>query len=191
MPSFKPKNTKKFVVCHKTNTTLDGKHKELLEEFKKDSNEVVPRLRRQMKKIINEHSAGMVATVNENGTPSVSPKATFFIINEKTISFGNIRSPNTIKNILKRPNVEINFIDVLHRKALRVTGLATYDLKKSFNKKYIKLFNKKFSNYLSKVSGFVKIKISSVELILSPLYDDNEISEREVKKIYLEKFNNL
>ena len=148
-------------------------------------------LTNEMKKIINEHSAGMVATVNENGTPSVSPKATFFIINEKTISFGNIRSPNTIKNILKRPNVEINFIDVLHRKALRVTGLATYDLKKSFNKKYIKLFNKKFSNYLSKVSGFVKIKISSVELILSPLYDDNEISEREVKKIYLEKFNNL
>ena len=40
-------------------------------------------LTNEMKKIINEHSAGMVATVNENGTPSVSPKATFFIYSLK------------------------------------------------------------------------------------------------------------
>ena len=79
------------------------------------------------------------------------------------------------------------------------------DINKKKNRKQISTFHaaevmsrdlallrgKKFSNYLSKVSGFVKIKISSVELILSPLYDDNEISESEVKKIYLEKFNNL
>ena len=148
-------------------------------------------LTNEMKKIINEHSAGMVATVNENGTPSVSPKATFFIIDEKTIAFGNIRSPNTIKNIFKRPNVDINFIDILHRKALRTTGIATYELKKNFDKKYINLFNKKFIKYLPRVIGFVKIKISSVELILSPLYDDGEINESEVKKLFLEKLNNL
>ena len=36
MPGFKPKNTKKIEICEKSNTTLDNKHKELIEEFKKE-----------------------------------------------------------------------------------------------------------------------------------------------------------
>ena len=51
MPSFKPKNAKKIIVCEKTNTTLDGKHKELLEEFAKQYNETLPNLRLQRKTI--------------------------------------------------------------------------------------------------------------------------------------------
>ena len=148
-------------------------------------------LTNEMKKIIHEHSVGMVATVNEKGIPSVSPKATFFVIDKETIAFGNIRSPNTIYNINKRPNVEINFIDVLYRKAIRVSGTATYVPKENCDKMSIKLFKKKFSNYLSKASGFVKIKISSVELILSPIYDDNKTNEAEVKQYFLKKLNNL
>ncbi len=29
----------------------------------------------EMKNLISEHSAGMVATINDNGTPSVSPNS--------------------------------------------------------------------------------------------------------------------
>ena len=78
----------------------------------------------EMKKLISEHRAGMVATVNDDGTPSVSPKATFVILNDTTIAFGNLRSPGTIKNIGKRSAAEVCFIDVLARKAVRVSGTA-------------------------------------------------------------------
>jgi len=65
-----------------------------------------------------------VATTNEDGTPAVSPKVTFVIVDDGCIAFGNIRSPGTVANIRTRPDVEVNFIDVLTRRAVRVKGRA-------------------------------------------------------------------
>ena len=41
-------------------------------------------------------SAGAVATVNADGTPAVSPKATFVVVDDQRVAFGNIRSPATV-----------------------------------------------------------------------------------------------
>ena len=60
-----------------------------------------------MMKIITDYSAGAVATVNDDGTPAVSPKATFVIVDNSCIAFGDIRSPGTVANIKQRPNVEV------------------------------------------------------------------------------------
>ena len=38
MPSFKPKPIKKIRVSKKNSTTLDGKHKEFINEFRGDRN---------------------------------------------------------------------------------------------------------------------------------------------------------
>ena len=46
-----------------------------------------------MKRIIEEQRLGFVATVNADGTPNVSPKATFVVLDDATIGFGDIRSP--------------------------------------------------------------------------------------------------
>jgi hypothetical protein len=51
MPTFKPKNTKKIMVSHKLNTTLDGKHNELLKEFKINDKELIPSLKKEKAKI--------------------------------------------------------------------------------------------------------------------------------------------
>ena len=51
-----------------------------------------------MKQIIRHYSAGAVATVNADGSPSVSPKATFVIVDDHCIAYGNIRSPGTSPN---------------------------------------------------------------------------------------------
>ena len=46
MPSFKPKNTKKIRFLNKkTSVTIDGKHKEFLNEFSKDENYRIPELK--------------------------------------------------------------------------------------------------------------------------------------------------
>ncbi len=44
----------------------------------------------EMKQLISDHSAGLVATINDNGTPSASPKATFVVIDEGTVRHQNV-----------------------------------------------------------------------------------------------------
>jgi predicted RNA-binding protein with EMAP domain len=51
MPSFKPKTTKKFKVSKKYTTTLDGKHKEFINEFSKNETEIIPTLKLEKKQL--------------------------------------------------------------------------------------------------------------------------------------------
>ena len=48
-----------------------------------------------MKRLIRNFSVGAVATINEDGTPAVSPKATFVVVDDECIAFGNIRIPRS------------------------------------------------------------------------------------------------
>lgn len=49
MPSFKPKTTKKIKVNKKNSTTLDGKHREFVNEFVKDEVDKIPTLKIERK----------------------------------------------------------------------------------------------------------------------------------------------
>jgi len=51
MPSFKPKTTKKIKVNKKNSTTLDGKHKEFVNEFHKDELDNIPKLKLERENI--------------------------------------------------------------------------------------------------------------------------------------------
>lgn len=108
-----------------------------------------------MMKLISDHSAGMVATINDDGTPSVSPKATFVILDDSCLAFGNIRSPGTLANLSKRPAVEVCFIDVVIRKAVRVTGTASIVRKADADSRILAAFDKSWSAYVLHMSAFV------------------------------------
>ena len=144
----------------------------------------------EMQRLIRDHSAGMVATVNDSGTPSVSPKATFVIIDDETIAFGNIRSPGTLANLRQRPSVEVCFIDVLARKAVRVTGTAAIVAKSEADSDLVAAFEDIWAPYVPLMSSFVTITVSAAELILSPAYD-LDFTEDELRKINLAKLNAL
>ena len=47
MPSFKPKTAKKIKVCKRYSTTLDGKHKEFMNDFSKDEYDIIPKLKEE------------------------------------------------------------------------------------------------------------------------------------------------
>ena len=147
-------------------------------------------LTKEMKQLISDHRAGMVATINDNGTPSVSPKATFVILDDQTLAFGNIRSPNTLANLRKRPSVEVCFIDVLTRKAVRVTGTASIVGKEEPDSGLTSAFGPDWSQYVARMSAFVVIAVSAAELIFSPAYDLN-FTEDELRESNLAKLNNL
>ena len=69
-----------------------------------------------MRTVIETHSLGYVASVDPDGTPNLSPKATMLALDDEHIAFGDLRSPNTVRNLSTQPVVEINFVDVFARK---------------------------------------------------------------------------
>jgi hypothetical protein len=125
-----------------------------------------------MKQIIRNYSAGAVATVNADGSPSVSPKATFVIVDDSCIAYGNIRSPDTSANLARRPRVEVCFTDILARMAVRVGGNAQVVAKDSeLGRQLMPCFEALWSAYLEVMQEFICISIDKAELISSPAYD--------------------
>ena len=147
-------------------------------------------LKTEMKTLIGNHRAGMVATINDDGTPSVSPKATFVIVDDQTIAFGNIRSPGTLANLRARSAVEVCFLDVLARQAVRVTGTATIVDKDEAESDLVVAFDAVWASYVPYMSAFVVIAASAAELILSPAYDIG-FTEAELRETNLAKLNAL
>ncbi len=84
------------------------------------------KLTEDMKRVVSEQKLGFVATVSEDGTPNLSPKGTFIVLDDNHILFGEIRSPNTVKNLVDRPTMEVNFVDPFARKGFRAKGRATF-----------------------------------------------------------------
>lgn len=59
-----------------------------------------------MVRLIREQRLGFVATVNVDGTPNMSPKGTFVVVDAATVAFGD----GTLGNLAARPAMEISFM---------------------------------------------------------------------------------
>ena len=143
-----------------------------------------------MMKLIRDHTAGMVATINADGTPAVSPKATFVVVDEATIAYGDLRSPGTRANIARDANVEVCFIDVVTRKAVRVAGTARTVRKADASPALQKAFDDVWSEYIPHMSAYVEIRLSSTKMILSPGYDLG-YTEADLREANLKRLNAL
>jgi len=128
-------------------------------------------LTEEMKSIIRTYPVGFVASVNADGTPNLSPKGTFVVLNDTQLAFGHIRSPGTIGNIAERPMIEVNFLDVLSRKAVRLRGRA-------------------WKGYTELMKAVVRVDIEKATLILSPAYDIGH-TEAQLRARYKAKFTSL
>ena len=147
-------------------------------------------LTEEMKSLIRTFSAGSVATINADGTPSVSPKATFVIVDDETLAFGHLRSPGTLANLRANPAVEVCFTDVLSRKAIRVTGTGSIIGKADAPQRLRDAFNDAWGDYVPRMSAFVVIEVSAAEVILSPAYDFGH-TEAELRAANLERLKAL
>lgn len=145
-------------------------------------------LTEEMKTLIRDYTAGSVATINEDGTPSVSTKATFTIIDGRTIAFGNLRSPGTIANLAKRAAIEVNFLDVLKRKSVRVSGTGRLIAVADADPAMRAAFERDWGDYIDAMEGFVRIDITATEMIYSPAYDRGA-KETELHAANLAKLN--
>jgi len=144
-----------------------------------------------MQQFIRDFNAGAVATVNEDGTPAVSIKATFVIVDDQTIAYGDIRSPGTRANLQRLSAVEVVFTDVLARRALRVRGKADIvDKDSEQGKVLLPHFEQRWEPYVGHMSCFVKISVSRAELVLTPAYDLG-FTKEELVQTNLEKLKKI
>jgi hypothetical protein len=111
MPSFKPKANKKIKVCKKYSTTLDGKHKEFVNEFNKYEFETIPILKEErynLKKqlefetnLIIEQKMEIkdrIKEINETIKQLKNKKNNYFLDNSKFI-FEYFENKKNINNI--------------------------------------------------------------------------------------------
>ena len=141
-----------------------------------------------MKRVITEQRLGFVATSAPDGTPNLSPKGTFAVLDDRTIAFGEIRSPGTLQNLKTNPRVEVNFIDVFVRKGYRFAGQATvvgrgeagFDI----------LLARLGSTLGHRIRAIVTIAVTKALPLTSPAYDDGT-AEPELRRAWTARFRLL
>ena len=143
-----------------------------------------------MKRVVREQRLGFVATVNADGTPNVSPKATFVVLDDSTIGFGDIRSPGTLRNLKSNPAVEVNFVDPFVRKGFRFAGAA------AIIERGAPAFNDLLGRFgecgiaVSRLRALVKITVTKAMPLISPAYDRG-VTEPELRRIFTARFRKL
>lgn len=65
---------------------------------------------------------GFAATVNAEGTPNLSPKATLMLYDDDHLVFANIASPNTMANLCRNPAIECDVVDMFARRGYCFKG---------------------------------------------------------------------
>ena len=119
MPSFKPKTTKKIKVNKKSIVTLDGKHNEFINEFNKDEQDKIPKLKNERGEIINklkeneetqnlsiEHTLDLkdrIEEINEEIKNIRMKKKEYFLDNSKYI-FDYFENKKNISNGVENAN---------------------------------------------------------------------------------------
>ena len=134
-----------------------------------------------MKRVIEEQRLGFVATAAPDGTPNVSPKGTFAVLDDRTIAFGEIRSPGTIRNLRANPRIEVNFVDVFVRKGYRFAGTAT--VLERGEAGFEILLPKLRSALTQRIRAIVTIAVTKAMPLTSPAYDDGK-TEPELRRAW-------
>ena len=141
-----------------------------------------------VQELITRWRLGFVATVTPGGRPSVSPKGTFLVLDDETIAFGEIRSPQTVTNLTQYPEVEVNFVDEFIRKGARLRGSAV--MVRRGTAEYDSLipgYQEIWGDLADRINMIVKIAVEEVKPLSTPPYDDGA-TEEEMIALYKAKF---
>ena len=129
------------------------------------------RLTAEMQRIVDEQRLGFVATVCTDGTPNLSPKGTFVVLDDEHLLFAEIRSPNTAANLAERPAMEVNFVDPLARKGFRAKGRASYQARGTAGFDRLLPLFERWGELTGRIRGIVTLRVERALPLTSPAYD--------------------
>ena len=143
---------------------------------------------KQTQQLITRWRLGHIATVTPGGRPSVSPKGTFLVVDDNTIAFGEIRSPQTVSNLTHNPECEVNFVDAFTRSGARLRGTAQMIRPETPDfDTLIPRFREVWDELCDRMTLIVKINVREVKPLTTPLYDDG-VTEAELIALYKAKY---
>jgi predicted pyridoxine 5'-phosphate oxidase superfamily flavin-nucleotide-binding protein len=126
-----------------------------------------------MRDIFARARLSFAATVNADGSPNLSPKATLMVYDDDHSVFANIASPKTMANLGRNPAIECNVVDPFARRGYRFKGKAEifaegpeYDFVTRI------LLVREGGQY--PIHEVVKIRVETAAPVLSPAYLFNE-----------------
>ena len=134
----------------------------------------------EIKNFVNSQKLGYVATVSKDGTANLSPKGTIVIMNESTLIFADIRSPQTIQNLQDNHSVEINVVDPFQRLGYRFKGDGKIINEGSEFDKILDYYSN--IGIKSKINSVVVVDVKSMSQITSPSYDLGATKDELVSK---------
>ena len=133
-----------------------------------------------IKNFVNFQKLGYVVTISKDGTPNLSPKGTIAVIDESTLVFADIRSPQTMQNLQENPSVEINVVDPFQRTGYRFKGDGKIINNGSEFEKILEYYVK--TGVKSKINAVVIVDVKSMSEITSPSYDLGATKDELVSK---------
>ena len=134
----------------------------------------------EIKNFVNSQKLGYVATVSKDSTPNLSPKGTIVVMNESTLAFADIRSPQTIENLQDNPSVEINVVDPFQRLGYRFKGEGKIISEGSEFDKILDYYEN--AGIKSKINSVVVVDVKSMSEVTSPSYDLGVTKDELVSK---------
>ena len=140
------------------------------------------------RRIIRDFPLGIVATVTPDGRPAASPKGTFLVLDERTLGYGDIRSPGTRANLEHLPEAEIVFVDPFLRKGARIRGRAS--LVQRDEPRFAELFPRwqaVWGALADRIGALVLFDVSGCKALATPPYDDGA-TEAEMIAAFKAKF---
>ena len=132
----------------------------------------------KIKNFVNFQKLGYVATISADNTPNLSPKGTIIVLDESSLAFADIHSPQTVENLKRNPSIEINVVDPFSRRGYRFKGIAEIISSGDKFNDIISLY--KTTGIKSTINCIVLVKIEKLSEVLSPLYDLGH-TEEELK----------
>ncbi|WP_422343899.1 pyridoxamine 5'-phosphate oxidase family protein [Parasphingorhabdus sp.] len=75
-----------------------------------------------MKDFVADQRLAYLATVCPDGSPNLSPKGLTFVLDDRRMVIGEVRSPASIYNLGFQPIAELNVVDRNLRKGYRFKG---------------------------------------------------------------------
>ncbi len=125
-----------------------------------------------MRRLIEEQRLGLVATVDADGTPNLSPKGTMLVVDSRTIAFSVIRSPGTARNLAVRAGMEICFTDPFARIGYRFKGEAIDHMPGSpGHNDLLPHFEALWPSLTHRMRSLVALTVTRALLVRTPPYD--------------------
>ncbi|MEV0183184.1 pyridoxamine 5'-phosphate oxidase family protein [Streptomyces sp. NPDC050625] len=141
-----------------------------------------------MRDIVDSAKLSFASTVDEDGSPSLSPKGSVRVYDDQHLIFMDIDSPHTLENLRRDPRLEICSVDFIRRRGYRFKG--TVELLPPGHPAYEWL-----NNWLLEQNGpgypaneVVLLHVERILPVLSPAYTVKHIDEAVLSQSWAEKY---